>query len=75
MARYQEPDGPMGDPHPDSEKIYLILEEAGVDCDVIDKVCGIFDTLAAQLNQECPRCLEQWAREQSAEDHGYDSRQ
>lgn len=51
-----------GDPHPASEQICEILTDAEVDQAVIDQVTSIVDGLAADLNQECPVCLEAAAR-------------
>lgn len=43
-----------GDPSPESEEIYEMLEAAEVDQTIIDKVCEIVDRLALK---ECPECV------------------
>lgn len=52
--------GPPEDPaiHPKSEELYVLLEDAGVDQEIIDKATRIVDDLAAELDRECPQCAK-----------------
>ena len=50
------PDEP--DPPPESVEVWDILEEAGVDEAVIERVCEVVERLAISASSECPRCLD-----------------
>lgn len=39
----------------EAEEVYVLLEDAGVEQSIIDKVCETIDLLAAK---ECPVCLQ-----------------
>jgi hypothetical protein len=44
-----------------SDEVYGLLENAGVDQAVIDRICKGIDELAQQAayaNEPCPRCME-----------------
>ncbi len=62
--------GPPEEPdmHPKSEEAWGILEEAGVDESVIEKVIAIIDELAIEADRECDQCLKRWADETSDHD-------
>ena len=62
-GRSGPPDDYMPDPHPKSEEMYDLLEQAGVPQDIIHKTCGIVDSLATELDRECPRCAKRDAEE------------
>lgn len=49
------PDDP--DPCPESEAMYVLLEDAGCDQDVIDKACKIVYDLAVKSYADCPACM------------------
>ena len=51
--------GPPEEPdmHPKEEEVWEILEAAGVDESVTEKVGKIVADLAAEAEQECPQCL------------------
>lgn len=57
--------GPPEDqePHPKSEEAQLIMENAGVDQEVINKIIKIIDDLAVEATRECPRCLAAFEEE------------
>lgn len=61
------PDDYMPDPHPKSEELYALLEQAGVPQDIIDKACELIysaaDELEADRNRDCPACLAREAEE------------
>lgn len=64
-----------GDPSPESEKVYELLENAECDQDLIDKVCDIVDGLAAKAYADCPQCerrADEAAAEAMREDFGCD---
>ena len=43
--------------HPKSKEVWGILESAGTDQSVIEKVCAIVDQLAIEESSECQTCL------------------
>lgn len=47
---------------PESEEVHLMLENAGVDQSVIDKVTAIVDELAMRAAAECSRCAAEFER-------------
>ena len=49
------------EPHPKYVEAWEIMESAGVDESVIEKVCGIIGELAIAADRECPQCLKAWA--------------
>lgn len=51
------------DPHPLSEEVCGLLEDSGVDQATIDRVCKGIDELAIAATADCPRCMEEAARE------------
>lgn len=60
------PEGP--EPHPKSEELYALLEEADVSEEIIEKACKIVEDLAIELDRECPQCLKaQAAQEEQLE--------
>ena len=56
--------GPPEDPvtHPKSEELYILLEDAGVEQEIIDQACKIVDDLAMELDRECPVCIKAQAQ-------------
>ena len=55
------------EPHPKSEEAWEMMEAAGVDESVIDKVCSLIDELAIKAEQECPQCLAAYAKQEEIE--------
>lgn len=55
------------DPHPNSEALCELLENAGVEQSVIDKACDLLDELVSQANRECEFC-ERREQEQMRKD-------
>lgn len=55
--------GPPEEPdiHPKELEAMEIMEAAGVDEAVIERVCGIISELAIAADRECPQCLKAWA--------------
>lgn len=49
---------------PQVEQAWEIMETAGVDEAIIEQVCKIIEDLAIEADQECQRCLAQWAKEE-----------
>lgn len=68
------PEADDGDPHPESEEMFYLLEKVGVAQEVIDAACAIVDELADRIeglaNKECAACerraIDEYRR--SAED-------
>lgn len=57
------------DPSPESEQVWAMLEEAGLDDPIIEGVCKIVEQLAEELaraKESCPTC-ERRAAEAEAE--------
>lgn len=43
--------------HPLSEEVCVLLEDAGVAQEIIDRICIGIDELAGRADQACPACL------------------
>lgn len=69
MFGWSYPPGCSGTPYddddmcPESEQAWEILEKEGVNEEIIEQITNIIDDLYIKSNQECPRCLEEYARE------------
>lgn len=69
-----DPPDPTACMSKESEEIYVLLDDAGVDQEVIDKVINLTETLAGRLTVDCPECqkrgLEAEIRAQKYDDKG-----
>ena len=45
-----------GNPSPESEELYQLLEDAGCSQEVIDKAVRMYDALEDKVNNPCPTC-------------------
>jgi len=56
---------------PESERVWELLEAAGVEESLIEQVCAIVDDLAHKAAMECPVCLDRHVNEMG-DDPTYD---
>lgn len=73
--RFLDPPEPP-EPSPKYEEAYAILEAAGVEQSVIDRVCDIIDQLSMCVleaeSRECPKCAMEAAKAEAEAQEAYD---